>query len=209
MRQDGKSPARRTKDQRGIWDVKMKNQGLGWGALSGVALTISSLIGASVWAAKTRPCGTEGSIVERARKCGQQVRKGKSAWTLVTRTSAGTEVWRDDASGLLWSDRLGFKMDRRSAERVCASENRASDIKGELSARFRLPALKEFTAAEKRGLRKVLPKMDDDWFWTSSSKGLDADGMPVAYVFDAVDGKLAEASPSDPFGTVRCVAELK
>lgn len=187
----------------------MKKSGFGWSVLLGASLTYSVLMISPVWAAKTRPCGTEGTIIERTRKCGKTVRKGKATWTLVTRTSEGAEVWRENASGLLWSDRLGFKMDRRSAERVCLSDNRAAEIKGELPVQFRLPALKEFRAAERRGFRKVLPKMDDDWFWTSSSKGLDQDGMPVAYVFDAVVGKLAEASPGDPFGTVRCVAELK
>src|SRR4051812_3056340 len=59
--------------------------------------------------ADTPSCGTEGVLETRIEDCHSTVNFGQYTWSLVVRTSqiadkTGEEVWRDNATGILWGD---------------------------------------------------------------------------------------------------------
>jgi hypothetical protein len=105
-------------------------------------------------------------------------------WNLVSRkrdpkSGKFMEVWKDSESGLLWGDLLDKEYSHYDAialgadnkvvsETACKSdEGKAASAQiGEKS--FGLPTRAEFEAAEKNGIREVVPNMRDRWFWSAS-----------------------------------------
>lgn len=178
-----------------------------WGGFLASALGLAVVL-VPAEAAKTKPCGKSGSVSKRIRSCKSTVKKGKSKWELVARTSEGYELWRDAGSGLVWTDKVPLKMSQSQARRLCEGR-RVKNVTGGLKLKFRLPRISEFKTAERHGMRRVLPNLDEDWFWSASARGKDKQGVMLGYMYDGVDGKVGEAYLDDPYGAVRCVARVK
>lgn len=149
-----------------------------------------------------RPCGLTGPISERIENCSYQ-EKSKYSLVLVTRTPDLEEVYKDLATGLIWSDRLASKMNLTMADKAC----RSSDLsqKGHLKGLWRLPSVEEYSYASER-LLPILPGMygDDEnyWFWTSSTR------MSFALVYKGAAGERGyEYIKSNKTGSVRCVLQ--
>ena len=149
-----------------------------------------------------RPCGLTGPISERIENCSYQ-EKSKYSLVLVTRTPELEEVYKDLATGLVWSDRLPSKMNLTMADKAC----RSSDLsqKGHIKGSWRLPTVEEYGYASER-LLPILPGMygDDEnyWFWTSTTR------MNFALVYKGAAGERGyEYIKSNKTGSVRCVLQ--
>lgn len=149
-----------------------------------------------------RPCGLTGQISERIEDCSFQ-EKSKYSLVLVTRTPELEEVYKDLATGLVWSDRLASRMNLVMADKAC----RSSDLpeKGHIKGPWRLPTVDEYSYASER-LLPILPGMYGDgesyWFWTSTTR------MNFALVYKGAAGDRGyEFIKSSKTGSVRCVLQ--
>jgi hypothetical protein len=122
-------------------------------------------------------------------------------WNLVSRkrdpkSGKFMEVWKDAKSGLLWGDAQDKRYTHYNAialdskgkvvsETACKSdEGKAANAQiGEKA--FGLPSKAEFEAAEKNGVREVVPNMRDRWFWSAS---VHPGSSGYAFVFYGNDG---------------------
>ena len=139
-------------------------------------------------------CGTKGTVAQRIKNC----RKTNGNYALVARTEEGHEVYKDLVSGIIWSDRLIITMNHDQAEKVCGSN--LNEVAG-INVSWRLPTKEEYEEAEKKGIRKALPNMDD-WFWSSS---IHKHGG--AWLFNGLYGKTDYRPRHFDNVSVRCVAQ--
>jgi len=97
-------------------------------------------------------------------------RDDKAVWRLVTRTSNGRQVWRDELTGLIWSDSSAEKLEFADSSRTCTNAaQRSLDITGGLAIGWRLPTRTEYETAIDHKVGKVLPGMQDDKeFWSAT-----------------------------------------
>ncbi len=149
-----------------------------------------------------RPCGLTGPISERIESCSYQ-EKSKYSLVLVTRTEDMEEIYKDLATGLIWSSRLDSKMNLIMADKACRSSNLSS--KGHIKGSWRLPTVDEYAYASDRIL-PILPGMygDDEnyWFWTSTTR------LNFALVYKGAAGERGyEFIKSNKTGSVRCVLQ--
>jgi len=139
---------------------------------------------------------------------------GQTKWNLVTRTASGKEVWRDEGTGLLWSDRQssthwcaasgvivsgvcgGTSTVSHCAEIPSDTTNVNVDEKGQMSATasgtspavvWRLPTRGDFLIAETHGVREVLPgfSADDAAVALWSATAVRNDGGISAWTFSS------------------------
>lgn len=131
--------------------------------------------------------GVEDRIKDCSMLPGSSKTTSKSVrWDLVARrrdSSTGKfyEVWKDSKSGLTWGDLLDSNTTHYNAvgmaangkvaqEKACAPDSeeakRANARVSEKS--FALPTIEEFEAAEKNGVREVVPNMAGYYFWSAS-----------------------------------------
>lgn len=148
-----------------------------------------------------RPCGLKGSISERIEDCSYQHKQNMS-FVLVTRTKDLKEVYKDLATGLLWSDRLPSRVNYYVAVRAC-QDNTLPEL-GFMKSKWRLPTIEEYSDISNR-IISVLPNMYGDgeiyWFWSETVKA------NFAHVFYGDDGRTGlEFINSRKVGSVRCVA---
>jgi hypothetical protein len=145
----------------------------------------------------TGPCGLEGSVDERIKDCSSEA----EGFVLVTRSKDFKEVHKEKSTGLLWSDRLPY-MSHYNAETACSSN--LKEVAGISGFTWRLPSIDEYKEAERNGIRKALPNMDN-WFWSSSVHSYDDyNGSGSAWLFDGT-GDTYYGSRSS-LSWVRCVA---
>lgn len=155
------------------------------------ALTISS--GITALAASELRCTEKGSrVMVPGQSC---VTSSGTTFTLLERTEAGQEAWKDESSGLVWTDRIGSH-DRDNAKAACADLARPA-------FRFELPDRKAFESAENHGFREALPRMRDHFYWSATAaKG----SSNVRYVFNGNFGKLFPVVYRNiAYVSVRCV----
>lgn len=136
-------------------------------------------------------CGTNGSVRERIADCATRRSssgtRGGFEWRLVTHVPEGSEVWRDEATGLVWSDTAGDHLEQDQAETRCggsAPHGEDGFIPRE-EVRWRLPSHDDYVEADAHGLRELLPNMLGHRFWTAT---LLQRGFRHYYVFDGTDG---------------------
>lgn len=156
------------------------------------------------------PARTAEMILTRISDCRSQPDSHKTVegytWTLVARSVANgqaKEVWRDDGSGLLWSDSLDYTATVTSAGTLCAS-NASSGTLG-VEGVWRLPTYEDAKQAITRGLLDVLPHLRDsssemhDQFWIAP------DGRARnEWYFDGATGEV-EPSYFTRMHSIRCV----
>ena len=146
------------------------------------------------------PCGLKGTVDERIKDCSYQSNPDKKkAFTLVSRSKDFHEVYKDTATGLLWSDRLPH-MSQISAQTACNSN--VKEVSGISDVTWRLASIEDFKKAEQNGIRKELPNMGY-WYWSST---LNVDHPSFAEVFIGQDGSTKTYYRDNyyPF-VIRCV----
>lgn len=159
-------------------------------------------------------CGLRGSITARVQDCREARRLEQGGWSLVTRNQ-GFEVWRDDASGLIWGDLQApagargnaTQLHYGHAESTCSAE--ADAPRGGLKQVYwRLPTQEDFSMSQKNGLLEVLPnfRICDDRghgcdFWTSTESRNELNRV----TFNGEDGRFGYKSIWTYFSAVRCV----
>ncbi|MFP5387376.1 MAG: DUF1566 domain-containing protein [Bacteriovoracia bacterium] len=148
------------------------------------------------------PCGLEGSVEERIKDCSFQLTSEKEGFVLVTRTKDFKEVHKEVSTGLLWSDRLPSTMNHYDAEKACMADPK--EFAGISGVTWRLPSIKEYEQAEKNGIRKALPNMND-WFWSSS---IYPDYPDWGWLFVGYLGKIGDSPRDADYFWVRCVARI-
>ena len=87
-------------------------------------------------------CGTSGTIAERISDCSSKNgvaafydgknygQSGEGDWKLVTRTENGYEVWRDERTKLIWSDRLATTYNWYRAAGYASTDSTTSNTGG-------------------------------------------------------------------------------
>lgn len=110
-----------TPTQWSILDEKTASLPAGYREVPDITIDDEGFTGVSITYATrpSTPCGTSGSITDRIDDCagknpGSSTWEGSTdgnaaegTWKLVTLTATSTEVWRDERTGLVWSDQLG------------------------------------------------------------------------------------------------------
>jgi hypothetical protein len=138
-------------------------------------LSVTSLILLSSFAEAGTPCG-----ITSTPECDQiKTTKSGNTWRLIVRTKLNSEVWKDEETGAIWSDRLTDVYRFWSTvevngvggvvkELIC-TEEASLEKRGYLSKiTWRMPKLRDFVAAESNGIREVLPNLKGHWFWSST-----------------------------------------
>lgn len=168
-----------------------------------ILLAAGLVLAAGASQAKSESLSLCGSTKLRELKESNRCRTSKNGvYQLVKRTETGKEVWRDTATGLLWSDVLTGRYSHAEALQICQKPD-IKEVRANLaSAQFSLPTKMDFEVAEANGLREVLPRISDGWFWTSSVSSQDSD---YAYYFNGYNGRLDDFVRSLNV-SVRCVS---
>jgi tetratricopeptide (TPR) repeat protein len=185
--------------------------------------------------AQVSSCGTTGGVEERIADCTKvygdkatrtyefKVRSSdpldaddKVQWKLVTRTSDGKQVWRDQASGLIWGDSTGEKWKWSAALSGCQIAARGGfDVTGGLRIDWRLPTRAEYETALDHGIAKVLLGMqvEDRQFWSSTLKERYRDVYENYFVLlchpSGGKGGFIHYDRADSENYFRCVATSK
>jgi hypothetical protein len=129
------------------------------------------------------------------------VAKG-SEWKLVTRAESGNkEVWRDESTGLLWSDNLDTVYSKPHASDVCTSSKSLSARGNLTEPTWSLPSRLQYLIAENHGVREILPNIARRFFWTSS---FETDYGYGGWVFLSSDARFYYYPLYEAF-YVRCV----
>jgi hypothetical protein len=153
-----------------------------------------------VQAAEPTPCGLEGTVEDRIKDCAVQDGSVHGNFTLVTRTTEFKEIYLDEKSKLLWSDRLADGMTHFKAQESCKSD--LAEVVNVKGLTWRLPSIDEYKEADKNGARAALPNMSD-WFWSSS---VVRDNSYYAWAFVGHSGDVDYGKRSYYYYLVRCVA---
>lgn len=158
--------------------------------------------------AADQQCGLEGnvSVVERAKQCGE-TRKSSTGfeWSLVSRAVIANktfEVWRDNTTGTLWSSSVGAEP-AYSGFKLCADRDHNWTARGRLSMLgWQFASAADYAAAEKHGIRDVVPGFAGRRFWTSTTR---ADNFRWSYTFNGSTGKFSQEA-QDYVLAIRCVS---
>lgn len=143
-------------------------------------------------------CGTKGTVEQRIKNC----RKTNGNYALVARTEGGNEVYKDLVSGLIWSDPLTITMNYSQAQKICGPN--LNEVAGIKNTTWRLPSKEEYEEAEKNGIRKALPNMNDWWFWSSTQHHRFSTD---AWLFNGLYGNTDYRNMNFDNVSVRCVAQ--
>ena len=206
---------------------------------------LSFLKNAQAESTHDKSCGLTGTISERINDCyhqlGDKSQKEiktklrdtpKVTWTLVESikdpnfTKIYRQIWLDESSHLIWSDRLTDKDTHKNvyvtywgALSACADPTQGEISKGKLDLDYRVPSKTEFETAHVHGLKKVLPGIQDSvfdytgseianglgttalnrgyGFWTSTSY-IDKNGQRRSYAYDPFPFPLFGHHITDP-----------
>jgi hypothetical protein len=149
------------------------------------------------------PCGLTGSVDERIKDCSSQITSQKGGFVLVARSKDFKEVYKEVSTDLLWSDRLSYEMSHENGEKACMAL--LTEAAGISDSNWRLPTIKEFSEAERNGIRNALPNMNY-WFWSSTIHRY----YPTeAYLFFGNSGQTDNYHYRKSDRSVRCVAREK
>jgi hypothetical protein len=186
----------------------------------------------------TNLCGNTGSIGQRMSDCQSKngilstaIGKvfgngGEGNWKLVVKTqagNAGSEVWMDLRTQVLWSDNLGTSnwckasgnMENTNSvncatlsqnESWCTDDQFRLEQKGVLGSlvAWRLPTREDYLQADINGIRHVLPN-NDFTFWTATTNSQD---LKQAWTYHLNIGTLT-ASDRDITRHIRCLGILR
>jgi hypothetical protein len=155
--------------------------------------------------AEETECGTGGTLEQRIAKCNRTTVHQGYRWALVTRTPSGNEVWRDNATGFLWSDRAPETFSLRQARDFCSAPARGSDVLGRLPVAFALPEIWEVRQAEKHGLSQLFSSSSQGWFWSSTLADIGSLRAREAIIYNGVSGGNGPYDLNSRFA-VRCVS---
>lgn len=123
---------------------------------------------------------------------GFQCQTSKGAlFTRVARDGFG-DAWRDP-DGLIWSNRVGTG-NHEQAEKICAK----------LGAT--IPTRADFERDEALGLREVLYKMADTWYWSATGYPTDTADSLNAYAYFGTNGMIGTDQRTAKYVTIRCVS---
>jgi hypothetical protein len=173
--------------------------------MGAVALLAVMFGGPHMTRAEEKECGMEGTPEQRAAQCNRTAVHQGYRWALVTRTPSGNEVWRDDTTGFLWSDRAPETLSLRQARDFCSTLGRGSDVLGRLPIDFALPEIWEVRQAEKHGLSQVFSSSSQGWFWSSTLADIGSLRVREAIIYNGVSGGNGPYDLNSRFA-VRCVS---
>ena len=174
----------------------------------GVVAVLAMLFGIPhIIPAEEGACGTEGTLTQRIAQCHRTAIHQGYRWTLVTRTPSEHELWRDDTSGFLWSDRAPETLPLGQARAFCATPAGGSDVMGRLSVDFALPEIWEVRQAERHGLYQVSPTSSRGWFWSSTLSDVGPLKVREAFIYNGASGGSGPYDLNSRFA-VRCVSRF-
>jgi len=150
-------------------------------------------------------CGTEGTLEQRLAQCNRTAVHQGYRWALVTRTPSGNEVWRDDTTGFIWSDRAPETFPLRQARGFCSTPAHGSDVMGRLPIDFTLPEIWEVRQAERHGLSQVFASSSQGWFWSSTLSDIGSLRAREAFIYNGATGGNGPYDLNSRFA-VRCVS---
>ncbi len=159
----------------------------------------------------TAPCGPTTTECNESKQS-----KSKNTWTLIARTAAGTELWKDEDTGLTWGARLDQLYRFWSTvevngvgginEELVCKEKVSLEKRGNLtSLKWRMPTHKDFENAEENGIREILPSIRGHWYWSSTVAQTGRRGRG-SYGFNGTNGDLDFIEEWLKLNSVICVA---
>lgn len=155
-------------------------------------------------AGQVTPCGKEGTLEERIKQCNST----KENFVLVSRADNGIEIYKDQKSGLIWSDRMKMEFNHYGSAKACNLDSQELSLFKDL--KWKLPSLQDFERSSANGMKTSLPNMGY-WFWTSTPVKVKHRGrrrrgvMAQSFVWDGENQKYEVADLKDA-ASVRCVA---
>jgi hypothetical protein len=175
--------------------------------LGAMAVLAMVFVASPLLPAEERSCGVEGTVAQRIAQCDRTAAYQVYHWTLVTRTPGGNEIWRDDTTGFLWSDRAPETLPLRQGRDFCSTLAQASEVMGRLPADFVLPEIWEVRQAGRHGLSHVFPTSSRDWFWSSTLSDVGPLRIKEAFIYNGASGGSGPYDLNSRFA-VRCVSRL-
>lgn len=149
-------------------------------------------------------CGLSGDIEFRIKSCSRSQLVDAHQWDLVTRTDAGTEVWRDPVTKFLWGTESTRKMGHMQAIEYCM-DKRSLLERGNLGDRhWELPSLDDYRRADVHGIGTLFLDLNQMWNWTSTFKQNDKAVSVRFYQKDSRPNSTYEGLTSL---NVRCVSK--
>jgi len=139
---------------------------------------------------------------------------GEGQWDLISKAD-NLKVWRDNTTGLLWSDKLSEKVtwktasgaDGKKVDRACQIKTSLVSALGKITAKevyWRLPTRNDFLQADINGARFVLPNTDEV-YWTANFKDSTSQ---EAWTIEQKTGILSTLDIATAM-SVRCVGIVK
>ncbi len=152
----------------------------------------------------------------------------ESNWHLVVRTSAGSEIWFDAATKLLWSENMGVgnwcKASGNSenlpvggqmvscstigsSENWCGDTALKTDEKGGIDSSlvsWRLPTRNDFFQADIDGIRFVVSNINKD-FWSAT---IYSAARQNAWFYNGVYGTVSTIKRDNATKNIRCVGRI-
>lgn len=165
----------------------------------------------ATFAVTKAPCGLTTTECSESKQS-----TSKNTWTLIARTTAGTELWKDEDSGLIWGARLDqlyrfwstVEVNAVGAinEELICKEKVSLEKRGNLTnLKWRMPTHKDFENAEDHGIRQILPSIRGHWYWSSTVAQTGRRGRG-SYGFNGTNGDLDFIDEWLSLNSVVCVA---
>lgn len=139
--------------------------------------SIDELVRAILQYASYHPCGLSGSIEERIKDCSSQKDSNRGDLVLVTKINDIRKIYKQNALGLLWSERMEESMDHEKAKNACKQYPSLGKIVA--SGSWRLPNTEDYLVLAWEGGKELLQNtVDSATFWTAKSDYLHNENYP-------------------------------
>jgi hypothetical protein len=199
----------------------LKNVGISLLFFSGIFLGVFLFLPFQIHAEpQNAACGISGSLSARIENCNTKrqalLLEEKYSWSLVMQNNPQTSrrniaVWIDDTTQLVWGDQFrddlwGSVFSFKEARTLC--ENSKYNLFGGSleKIKWRLPKQEDYLLAEAHGVRKILPHLFPEAYWTSSPEEVeDVLFSRTGWLFSGLEGKTIPVYKSSHY-SVRCVS---
>lgn len=131
-----------------------------------------------------------------------------SRWTFVVRANGWQEVWRDESTKILWSDKLLKKSNYRNAveKDVCNSDESAGARGNLTKLHWRIPSEKDWDLARMHWIVKALPNMNNE-FLTSSPSTIKDHNLIFNGAENTIPGNVFPVDGDGYEIYIRCIAD--
>lgn len=143
------------------------------------------------------PCGDKGTVEQRIKDCSALPGSRVGSFVLVSRTIKNNKVYKDLATGLLWTDVMPLYK-YKEAQQICSKS--LIEFAGIEDKKWRLPSIGEYSDAWNNGFLRNESTVYLS-FWSST---VTLYNQSIVYIF--IDSGIIATDEVNDFSNLRCVA---